>query len=66
MQFGKALDRIIQKAVEANPQDGIVNLSKYNLADALMRVGLSPSVILKLAVAVPTTLPDKTLSLQSQ
>ena len=59
MQFGKALDRIIQKAADANPQHGTVNLSKYNPADAFMRVGLSPSMILKLAVAVPTTSPDK-------
>ena len=58
MQFGKALDRIIQKAADANPQHGKVNLSKYDLADAFMRVGLSPSMILKLAVAVPMTLPD--------
>jgi hypothetical protein len=40
MQFGKALDRIIQEAAEANPQHGIVNLSKYNLADAFMRFSL--------------------------
>ena len=59
MQFGKALDRIIQKAAEANPQHGIVNLSKYDLADAFMRVGLAPSMILKLAVAVPTTSPEE-------
>ena len=59
MQFGKALDRIIQKAAEANPRHGIVNLSKYDLADAFMRVGLAPSMILKLAVAVPTTSPDE-------
>ena len=59
MQFGKALDRIIQKAAGANLQHGIVTLSKYNLADAFMRVGLSPSMILKLAVAVPTTLAGK-------
>jgi hypothetical protein len=51
MQFGKALDKIIQKAAEANPRHGIVNLSKYNLANAFMRVGLSPSMILKLAVS---------------
>ena len=45
MQFGKALDRIIQKAAEANPRHGIVNLSKYDLADAFMRVGLAPSMM---------------------
>ena len=59
MQFGKALDRIIQKAADANPLHGTVNLSKYDLADAFMRVGLSPSMILKLTVAVPMTSPDE-------
>ena len=59
MQFGKALDRIIQKAADADPRHGTVNLSKYDLADAFMRVGLSPSMILKLAVAVPTTSADE-------
>ena len=59
MQFGKALDRIIQKTADADPRHGMVNLSKYDLADAFMRVGLSPSMILKLAVAVPTTSPDE-------
>ena len=59
MQFGKALDRIIQKAADADPRHGTVNLSKYDLADAFMRVGLSPSMILKLTVAVPTTSPDE-------
>ena len=59
MQFAKALDRMIQKAADANSQHGTVNLSKYDLADAFMRVGLSPSMILKLAVVVPTTSPDE-------
>ena len=59
MQFGKALERIIQKAADANPRHGTVNLSKYDLADAFMRVGLSPSMILRLAVAVPTTSSDE-------
>ena len=58
MQFAKALDRIIQKAADANPQHGTDSLSRYNLADAFMRVSLSPSMILKLAVVVPMTLPD--------
>ena len=58
MQFGKALDRTIQKVADANPQYGTVNLSKYDLADAFMRVGLSPSMIHHLAVAVPMTSPN--------
>ena len=59
MQFGKALDRIIQKAADASTRHGTVSLSKYDLADAFMRVCLSPSIILKLAVAVPTSSLDE-------
>jgi hypothetical protein len=59
MQFGKAVDQIIKKVAEANPCHGVENLSKYDFASTLMRVGFSPSIILKLAVAVPMTLADK-------
>ena len=58
LQFRKSLDRIIQNTAGINPQHGTVNISKYNLADTLMSVGLSASMILKLAVAVPKTLLD--------
>jgi hypothetical protein len=57
MQFGKAFDNIIKKVSNTHPQHGIVNLSKYDLADVVVRVGLSPSMILKLAVAIPLVLP---------
>ena len=57
MQFGKALENIIKKASNTHPQHHKVNLSKYDLADVVMRVGLSPSMILKLAVAIPLVLP---------
>ena len=59
MQFGKALDQIIKKVAEANPCHGVDNLSKYDLASTLMRAGFSPSIILKPAVAAPTTIADK-------
>jgi hypothetical protein len=59
MQFGKALNRIIQKAAEVNPQHGIINLSKCNLVNTFMRVGLSPAIILKLAEAVHMTSTGK-------
>ena len=36
MQFGKGLDRIIQKAADTNSQCGTVNLSNYNLANAFI------------------------------
>jgi hypothetical protein len=65
IQFGKTLDSIIQKVTEANPGHGIVNLSKYNLAGTFMRAGLSPSRILKLAVAIPMTLTDKDLLIEA-
>ena len=59
LQFRKSLYRIIQNTAGINPQQGTVSFSKYNLADTLMSVGLSASLILKLAVAVPNTLLDK-------
>ena len=58
MQLRKTLYRIIQNAAGVNPQHGTVNISKYNLADTLLSVGLSASMILKLAIAVPKTLLD--------
>jgi hypothetical protein len=58
-QFRKALDRIIQNIAGIDPQHGTVSFSKYNLADTIMSVSLSASMILELAVAVPNTLLDK-------
>ena len=58
-QFRKSLDRIIQNTAGVNPQHGTVSFSKYNLADTLMSVSISASMILKLAVAVHNTLLDK-------
>lgn len=54
-----ALDNIIQRAANAKSQNGTVDLYKYDLTNAFMRVSLLPSMILKLAVTVPTPPPDK-------
>jgi hypothetical protein len=59
MQFGNAHNSIIQDAAGANPQHGIVDLSKCDLADAFMRASLSPSMIQTLEVAVPMELLDE-------
>ena len=59
MQFGKALERLLYKAAQADLTKGPILASKYDLADAFMRVSLSVTSILKLAVAVPT-LPGET------
>ena len=51
---GKALPRKFHKVAKVNPLHGPVFLSKYDLADAFMRVSLvSLAMVLKLAVAVP-------------
>lgn len=53
MQFGRALERILYKIRHSNPRFGPVYLAKVDLADGFYRVGLNPSAIPKLAVALP-------------
>jgi hypothetical protein len=54
MQFGKALERIIQDVVEANPWYGPVYLMKVDIADGFYRVWVRAPDIVKLAVSIPT------------
>jgi hypothetical protein len=53
MQFGQALQRILQSLVYANPQFGPPLLAKLDLADGFYRVPLSPIAALQLAVVLP-------------
>ena len=55
MQFGRALPRILQTVVRADPRYGPVYLSKIDIADGFYRVWLQATDILKLGVALPTT-----------
>jgi hypothetical protein len=53
MQFGQALQRIIQRVVYANPAHGPVLLAKLDLADGYYRIPLSPHAAQHLAVVLP-------------
>jgi hypothetical protein len=53
MQFGKALERILQAIVDANPAFGPVHLIKVDIADGFYRIWLNVQDIPKLAVAIP-------------
>ena len=55
MQFGRALQRLLQTIVQADPKYGPVYLSKIDIADGFYRVWLQASDIPKLGVALPST-----------
>jgi hypothetical protein len=61
MQFGKALDRILQSIVDANPAHGPVKLIKVDIADGFYRIWLNLHDIPKLAVSIPTLHGDEPL-----
>ena len=54
MQFGKALNRILQHVFDANPRYGPVYMSKIDIADGFYRIGIHPEDAIKLAVLFPT------------
>jgi hypothetical protein len=53
MQFGTALQRVIESIVNANPRFGPVYLCKVDIADGFYRVGLRTEDIPKLGVIIP-------------
>ena len=57
MQFGKALQRILQAILHADPRFGPVYLIKVDIANGFYRVWLNTADIPKLGVVFPT-LPD--------
>jgi hypothetical protein len=61
MQFGNALQRILQCIAYANPRFGPVNMLKFNLSDGYCRVRLSPEAALELAIIIPGTTPKSNL-----
>jgi hypothetical protein len=61
MQFGKALERILQAIVDANPKHGPVQLIKVDIADGFYRIWLNVHNIPKLAVAIPTLYGEEPL-----
>ena len=61
MQFGKALQRILQALVDANPAFGPVHLFKVDIADGFYRIWLNIADIPKLACAIPPLYGDEPL-----
>jgi hypothetical protein len=59
MQFGRALPRVLQHIVNANPQHGPVHMCKVDIADGFYRLHLAPGDIPALGVAFPPA-PDGT------
>jgi hypothetical protein len=53
MQFGHALQRILQRLAYCNPAFGPPLLAKIDLADGYYRIPLSPQAALTLAVVLP-------------
>jgi len=53
MQFGTALQRILQRIAYCNPSFGPPHLVKIDLANGYYRVPLSPEAALQLAVCLP-------------
>jgi hypothetical protein len=54
MQFGKALQRILQTVHDANPRFGPVHLSTVDIADGFYRMNLRPQDALRLGVLFPS------------
>jgi hypothetical protein len=61
MQFGKALQRILQTIVDANPDHGPVQLIKVDISDGFYRIWLNLHDIPKLAVSLPPLLGEEPL-----
>ena len=61
MQFGKALQRILQALVDANPKFGPVHLFKVDIADGFYRIWLNIADIPKLACSIPPLYGDEPL-----
>ena len=58
IQFGSCLARLLQKVWEANPADGPVYLSKWDISDAFHRCNLRPSDVGSFAYVVPALSSD--------
>jgi hypothetical protein len=61
MMFGKALERILQAIVDANPKYGPVQLIKVDIADGFYRISVNVNDITKLAVSLPPLYGDEPL-----
>ena len=55
MQFGRALNRILKRILEADPRYDPVQLAKIDIADGFYRVWVQFNDVPKLGVALPTS-----------
>ena len=61
MQFGHALQRILQRMYDADPRHGPIYMMKVDIADGFYRVGLAPEDVPYLGVCLPPDTDGKTL-----
>jgi hypothetical protein len=61
MQFGKALECILQDIVKANPNFGPIYLMKVDIADGVYHIWVWAPGIVKLTVSIPTLEGNKPL-----
>ena len=61
MQFGHALQRILQCMYNADPRYGPIYMMKVDIADGFYRVGLAPEDVPSLGVCLPPGPDGKTL-----
>ena len=61
MQFGHALDRILQEILLANPVHGPTHLIKIDISDRFYQISLNINDIPKLGVVFPTLPEDEQL-----
>ena len=64
MQFGHALQRILQRIYDADPRHGSIYMMKVDIADGFYRVGLEPEEVPSLGVCLPPC-PDEKIWLRS-
>jgi hypothetical protein len=57
MQFGDAMQCILQRLVYCNVRHGPLLMAKIDLADGYYRVPLSPTAALHLAILIPSDIP---------
>ena len=61
MQFGHALQRILQRMYNADPRHGPIYMMKVDIADGFYFVGLAPEDIPSIGVCLPPGPDSKTL-----
>ena len=59
MQFGRALQRLLQRISEADPRHGPVHMIKVDLSDGFYRIRANPHHVARLGVSFPPA-PDGT------